>query len=65
MQQDSDFFIAKKYRPDVLIFLVLIPLIIAFNDMMALQDSFEFIRHCTKTRQGAGEWRRFAELPIK
>ena len=31
MNQESDFSISRKYRPDVLIFLLLIPLISAFN----------------------------------
>ena len=60
MGQDSDFSISKKYRPDVLIFLVLIPLISAFNYYLTYSNiqwnGFLLLTFSIDTTQGYIAW---------
>lgn len=60
MRQDSDFFISKKYSPDVLIFLVLIPLISAFNYYLTYSNiqwnGFLLLTFSIDTAQGYLAW---------
>lgn len=60
MARDSDISISQKYRPDVLIFLVLIPLISAFNYYLTYPNiqwnSFLFLTFAIDTTQGYLAW---------
>lgn len=60
MQRDSDFSISKKYRPDVLIFLLLIPLISAFNYYLTYSNiqwnGFLLLTFSIDTTQGYIAW---------
>ncbi|GAB3220708.1 LytTR family transcriptional regulator [Algoriphagus aestuariicola] len=60
MAQDADRSIAKKYRPDILIFLVLIPLISAFNYYLTYSNirwnSFLLLTFTIDTTQGYLAW---------
>lgn len=60
MRQEADFSIAKKYRPDVLIFLVLIPLISAFNYYLTYSNIqwnwFLLLTFSIDTTQGYLAW---------
>lgn len=60
MARESDFSISQKYRPDVLIFLVLIPLISAFNYYLTYSNiqwnSFLFLTFFIDTTQGYLAW---------
>lgn len=60
MQRDSDFSISKKYRPDILIFLLLIPLISAFNYYLTYSNiqwnGFLLLTFSIDTTQGFIAW---------
>lgn len=60
MARKSDLSISQKYRPDVLIFLVLIPLISAFNYYLTYTNiqwnSFLFLTFSIDTTQGYLAW---------
>lgn len=60
MARESDLSISQKYRPDVLIFLVLIPLISAFNYYLTYTNiqwnSFLFLTFTIDTTQGYLAW---------
>ncbi len=60
MAQDADRSILKKYRPDILIFLVLIPLISAFNYYLTYSNiqwnSFLLLTFTIDTTQGYLAW---------
>lgn len=60
MKQDSDFSIANKYRLDVLIFLILIPLISAFNYYLTYSNiqwnGFLLLTFSIDTTQGYLAW---------
>lgn len=60
MGQDTDFSIAKKYRPDIPLFLVLIPLISAFNYYLTYPNiqwnGFLILTFTIDTAQGYLAW---------